>query len=199
MHAQLRRGRGDTGATLLESAIITPVLMLFVFGIFEFGFAFRDYLTVANATRDAAREASVSGDSVDADYRMLRAVQRGAAALPDGALEQIVIWDASGPGDSVPSACVSGGSQTGVCNVYTPADIAVPEHQFGCQKTSDGDPYDSPDRFWCPNDREVSVSSGNPLDYVGIYIRTTHQYITGLFGDDVVFEDTMILRVEPQE
>ena len=56
---------------------------------------------------------------------------------------------------------------------------------------------DSPDRFWCPTGREVSVGAG--LDYVGIYIRITHQYITGLFGDDVVFEDQMILKVEPQE
>ena len=194
-----RRCDGERGATLVESAIITPILLLFVFGIFEFGFAFRDYLAVANTTRDAAREASVAGNVDDADYRMLRAVERAAAALPDGAIDRIVIWEASGPKDTVPSGCANGTPQSGVCNVYSHADLTIPEIEFGCQWTGNSppDPYDSPDRFWCPDDREVSVGSG--LDYVGIYIRITHTYITGLFGDSVVFEDQLILKVEPQE
>ncbi len=197
MLSRQRRVRGDNGSTLVESAIITPVLLLFVFGIFEFGFAFRDYLGVANATRDGAREASVAGNALDADYRMLRAIERASAALPDGALERIVVWEATGPDDTVPAGCANGTASTGVCNVYSGADLTVPETSFGCQAVASGDPVDSPDRFWCPTGREVSVGAG--LDYVGIYIRITHQYITGLFGDDVVFEDQMILKVEPQE
>lgn len=201
MHSRHRRAHGDSGATLLESAIVTPVLLLFIFGIFEFGFAFRDYLTVANSTRDAARESSVAGNVLDADYRMLRAIERGSAALPDDAIERIVVWEASGPSDTVPSSCANGtpddGSGGEFCNVYTWADLTVPETDFGCQSTAAGDPVNSPDRFWCPADREVSVGTG--LDYVGVYVRITHEYITGLFGDDVVFEDQMILKVEPQE
>lgn len=196
-----RRCHGERGATLVESAIITPVLLLLVFGIFEFGFAFRDYLAVANSTRDAAREASVAGDVADADYRMLRAVERASAALPDGAIDRIVIWEAAGPTDTVPSGCAGGTASAGSggvwCNVYSDADLSTPEVQFGCQEIALGDPYDSPDRFWCPSDREVSVGSG--LDYVGVYMKITHSYITGLFGDDVVFEDQLILKVEPQE
>ena len=197
MLSRHRRGHGDNGSTLVESAVVTPVLLLFIFGIFEFGFAFRDYLAVANSTRDAAREASVAGNVLDSDYRMMRAIERASAALPDGALERIVIWEASGPTDTVPNGCENGTAAVGLCNVYTGNDLTLPEASFGCQEIAAGDPVDSPDRFWCPSDREVSVGAG--LDYVGIYIRITHQYITGLFGDDVVFEDQMILKVEPQE
>ena len=200
MLSRHRRGHGDNGSTLVESAVVTPVLLLMIFGIFEFGFAFRDYLAVANSTRDAAREASVAGNVRDADYRMLRAIERASAALPDGSIEQIVIWEATGPDDSVPAVCTGAAQGTaGVCNVYQSSDLSVPEANFGCQSTlnSPPDPIDSPDRFWCPADRQVSVGSG--LDYVGVYIRITHEYITGLFGDDVVFEDQMILKVEPQE
>jgi len=192
-----RRARGSRGATLVEAAIITPVFLLFIFGIFEFGFAFRDFLGVANVTRDAARESSVAGDITDADYRMLRAVQRSGAALPDGAIDRLVIFEATGPTDDVPAACKAGTPVTGVCNVYSSADLTIPEIEFGCQEVALGDPYDSPDRFWCPRDREVSVGSG--LDYVGIYVRITHDYITGLFGNSVTFEDQMILKMEPQE
>ena len=185
---------------MVESAVVTPVLLLFIFGIFEFGFAFRDYLAVANSTLDAAREASVAGNVLDADYRMLRAIDRASAALPDGAIEEIIIWEASGPNDSVPGGCLGAATGTDdVCNVYDSSDLNLPEANFGCQWTGNTppDPVDSPDRFWCPGDRQVSIGSG--LDYVGVYIRITHEYITGLFGDDVVFEDQMILKIEPQE
>ncbi len=200
MLSRHRRGHGDNGSTLVESAVVTPVLLLFIFGIFEFGFAFRDYLAVANSTRDAAREASVAGNVLDADYRMLRAIERASAALPDGAIEEIVIWEASGPTDTVPTGCRGATVGTDdVCNVYDSADLNLPEANFGCQWTGNSPPdlIDSPDRFWCPGDREVSVGAG--LDYVGVYIRITHEYITGLFGDEVVFEDQMILKIEPQE
>ncbi len=180
---------------LVESAIITPILLLFIFAIFEFGFAFRNYLGVSNVVRDAAREASVAGNNGDADYRMLRAIERAAAALPDNALEIIVIFEATGPNANVPSGCKSGTASVGVCNVYTSSSLLLDDTQFGCQ-TTPIDPINSLDRFWCPYDREVSAGAG--LDYVGVYVRSTHDYVTGFFGNSVTFEDQMILKVEPQ-
>ncbi|MFT5202194.1 MAG: hypothetical protein ACI9C1_001580 [Candidatus Aldehydirespiratoraceae bacterium] len=193
------RTRGERGATLLESALITPLLLLFVFGIFEFGFAFRDYLTVANATRDGAREASVAGNVADTDYRTLRSIKRAAAALPTDGLDLVVIFKASGPTETVPATCAAGTSVVDVCNVYTPSDFNLVEAEWGCQSTANTppDPINSPDLSWCPKDRQVSTGSG--LDYVGIYIQATHEYVTGLFGDRIVFEDQMILKVEPHD
>ncbi|MEM9200793.1 MAG: TadE family protein [Actinomycetota bacterium] len=177
----------------MESAVVTPVLLLLVFGIMEFGFAFRDYLAAANATRDGAREASVAGSGLDADYRILRSVARASASLPDGAIEQLVIWEATGPDDSVPDACRTSGSQAGLCNVYSSTQLRLAPDNFGC----DAGPPADVDIAWCPSEREVSV--GSRLDYIGVYIRISHEYITGLFGDDITFEDHMILKVEPQE
>lgn len=191
-----RRGRGERGATLVESALITPVLLLFVFGIFEFGFAFRDYLTVANSTRDGVREASVAGNNGDADYRMLRAIQRASAALPDDGLDLIVVYKASGPNSPVPAGCAAGTPQAGVCNVYTASALNLDSTQFGCLEIANGDPIDSLDRHWCPYDREVSAGTG--LDYIGVFIKSRHDYVTGLFGSSIDFDDEMILKVEPQ-
>lgn len=190
-----RRMRGDSGAAIVEAAIVSPVLLLFIFGIFEFGFAFRDYLSVASATRDGAREASVAGNTADADYRMMRAIQRGSAALPDGAIERVVVFKASGPGDMPTSGCMAGTSAINVCNVYEPADFNRTVDEFKCDPAYDPEP--DPDRYWCPFDREVSVGSG--LDYVGVWIRVHHDYVTGLFGSSVTFEDVVVLKVEPQE
>ncbi len=186
-----RRGHGDRGAVLVESAIITPVLILFLFGIFEFGLAFRDYLTVANSARDGARTASVAGAELDADYRTLSAISRAAAVLPDDAIQEIIIYKASGP-DADPAAnCQSAGE----CNIYQASDLQRPAEEFGCDISTIAP--NAPDRFWCPNTRETSVGTG--LDYIGVKIIVNHEYVTGLFGADVELDDRMILKVEPQE
>ena len=62
----LRRPRpgasaGDRGVrSIAEAAILTPLYIVFIFGILEFGGAFRDYLTLNNASGAGAREASIS-------------------------------------------------------------------------------------------------------------------------------------------
>lgn len=184
---------------MVEAGIITPVLLLFVFGIFEFGFAFRDYLAAANSTRDGVREASVGGNVADADYRMLRAIERASAALPDNTIERIVVFRASGPEGEIPGACKTTTAAATLtandCNLYLPDDFSLDETEFGCDPSFN--PTPDPDRHWCPTDRVVSVGSG--LDYVGVYMRVRHDYITGLFGSSITFEDTSILKVEPQE
>ena len=46
-----RRRSGDRGASAVEAAIVTPVVMAMLFGIIEFGFFFKDYLAVAAGVR----------------------------------------------------------------------------------------------------------------------------------------------------
>jgi hypothetical protein len=61
--ARVRADRAkERGATLVEFALIAPVLMLLVFGIIEFGFAFNDYLEVRSAAREGARLAAVNNN-----------------------------------------------------------------------------------------------------------------------------------------
>ena len=69
-----RRARGERGSVLVEAAFITPVLFFLLFSILEFGMAFRDYLAVANTTRDGARAASVYGNDSSADFDILQTI-----------------------------------------------------------------------------------------------------------------------------
>jgi hypothetical protein len=183
---------------MVEAAIVTPVLLLFVFGIFEFGFAFRDYLAVANSTRDGAREASVAGNVGDADYRMMRAIERASAALPEGTIDRIVVFKATAADGTIPDICKTTTSAVTLasnsCNIYDGDDFGLGEDQYGCDATAN--PIPDPDRHWCPTDRIVSVGE---LDFVGVYMRVSHTYLTGLFGSTVTFEDSSVLKVEPQE
>ena len=51
--------RSRTGQTLVEFAIILPVFILILIGIFDFGRAVYAYHTLLNASREAARQAVV--------------------------------------------------------------------------------------------------------------------------------------------
>lgn len=176
-----------------------PLFFMLVFGILEFGFAFRNYLTVANGTRDGARTGATAGNVASADRQVLQAIRSSTSAMPASQIEQIVIFRATGPQDEVPEACAVAGSlgQKGerACNVYTPADFALAASQFDC----DG-PGIAPDDNWCPADRKVAVGGiHGPPDYLGVWIRVRYDYITGLFpGDGLVFEDTTVMRLEPR-
>ena len=47
--------KDQTGASAVEFAIILPLLVVFVFGIIEFGLIFYNKAMLTNASREAAR------------------------------------------------------------------------------------------------------------------------------------------------
>ncbi len=74
-----RRSRGKRrGSTLIEFALIVPVLLAIVMGIIEFGWQVRNQLTVANAAREGARYASVGKKTTEITAR----IKSMAASIP---------------------------------------------------------------------------------------------------------------------
>jgi hypothetical protein len=193
-----RESRDERGATLIEAAIMLPLFFFLVFGILEFGFAFRNYLTVANGTREGARMATIVGNQADADFRILEGIESAMSAMNEDDIIRIVVWHASSSDDTVSSGCLDGVASNDLgeeCNVYTPASFAVALDQFDC-----GGPGTAPDDSWCPANRKTATTGTfGPPDYVGITIQVEYDYITGLFpGDGMVFTDTTIMRIEPR-
>lgn len=54
-----RLARDERGSPAVEFALIAPVLMLFLFGIVQFGFAFYTYNEMLNGAREGARRLAV--------------------------------------------------------------------------------------------------------------------------------------------
>lgn len=50
-----RRGRTERGQGMVEFALVAPVLLMLVFGVFDFGRALSNEITVTNSARDGAR------------------------------------------------------------------------------------------------------------------------------------------------
>jgi Flp pilus assembly protein TadG len=57
------RDGDQRGAALIEFAILTPLLVLLVFGIIEFGWLFGQFNDIRHASREGARFAAVNGGS----------------------------------------------------------------------------------------------------------------------------------------
>ena len=193
-----RRQAGDRGAALVEAAFITPVFALLIFGILEFGLTFRDYLTVANVSRDSARGASAFGDGLYTDYNVIQIAKQSSKGFRPNEIRRLVIFDAGSVNGSILNSshpahgCLTAGNGiAGVCNVYRSSDLYRPKSDFGCRTDL------ALDRFWCPTTREVRASG--PPDYVGVYILARHDFITGLFGPGMDLSDEIIMRIEPQD
>ena len=73
--------RDQRGQTMAEFAIVFPVLAVVLFGIFQFGVLFNNYLTLTDAVRTGAREAAVARQTADPVAAATTAVRNSAEQL----------------------------------------------------------------------------------------------------------------------
>jgi len=57
--------RNEKGQSLVEFAILLPVLLLLLMGILEFGLMLNSYLTINNSAREGARLGIVAGSNIE--------------------------------------------------------------------------------------------------------------------------------------
>jgi len=109
MAALIRRLRkSDTGSAVIEMALVTPLLLLLILGMVDFGFLFQRYVVLTNAAAEGARVASLPGYSLpDVQTRVAQYARAGGIALADGPVtanrfpETIVSAGGSSPGSRV--------------------------------------------------------------------------------------------------
>ena len=103
--------RGSSGATLIEAAILTPLLLLLTFSIVDFASMFYCYLALENgvsqATRFAVTGATLGGGSRDASIRAAMRDATPTLTIPDSAFsfsympkgKGAFVAGSGGPGD----------------------------------------------------------------------------------------------------
>jgi Flp pilus assembly protein TadG len=182
-------GRDERGVALVEAAIVTPLLLMLVFGIIEFGLLFKDSLTIANAARAGARVGTSQGNDPMADYQILQAVAGASGSL--ASVTKVIVFDATGPNGAVPAACVSSSvGVAGVCNVYTAADLTVDAVTFASAGYTNDD-------YWPSASRITSLSAANGPDYLGVWVQAHHTSVVQLIVGDRDLTDTVVMRMEP--
>lgn len=103
-HKRTASRLGEKGAAAVEFALIVPIFLVLVLGIFEFGRAFNIQVSLSEAAREAARYAAIN--YADAGYSDADAQNAGVEAAPSVDLDPDDVelaYDAGAcsPGDNV--------------------------------------------------------------------------------------------------
>ncbi|MEA3502293.1 MAG: TadE/TadG family type IV pilus assembly protein, partial [Actinomycetota bacterium] len=167
------RGSGERGASAVEFAIVLPVLVLILFGIFEYGLLFREKLTIASAAASSARTGATMGTRAEADFAILQALEAGLYDQVDSSvLIQVDIFKAN------PIT----GAKTAVLNRYTYVAANV-----GCKWNPCPDPslgavtYGVPSDWGDPAGRDTTLNpGGGGLDVLGVEVFYHHTAVTAL-------------------
>lgn len=208
-----RRLADDSGAVMVEAALITPLFMFLLFGTLEFGGLFRNYLTLNDATASGARGAAIAGNQANADYQILQGIKFSTSALTKSGIKKIIVYKATDSTTAAPANCkaltptgtsavgISGGSNP--CNVYAASNLNTPENGgfSDCSISGSPGPPATPPSLqwhWCPASRKFAATGANgPPDFAGVYIEFEHHWFTGMFGNEVTVTSTTVTRLEP--
>ena len=114
------------GQSLVEFALVLPILLLIVVGILEFGIAFRTFQVVTNAAREGARTAVLGTDFETVERVVVDYVRSGG--LDDGRSDFVLLFECEDRPGSVPNPdggppCTTG--QTARVQVDYPISFAV--------------------------------------------------------------------------
>lgn len=201
MHRRMRI-KSSRGAVVVEAALVTPVLMLMVFGIVELAFLLKDDVAVTSLVRQGGRTASSalaahqgqssatspwcvtptcsSGRAPELADLTALAMQRAGSALPGGSIRELWIYKAASDGYPI-------GNSGKFVNCSTDCVI----YQWDAQDNR----FAYYSGTWTASD--INACSGDTLDSVGVYLRATHTFVTGLFSHSVDISDHAVFTFEP--
>jgi len=176
---------------MVEAALVLPVMILIVLGIIEFGLVFTSYSTTTASTRSGARLAATSYAQAGPVPTAQDAALTQIAAATAADLE--VLTNATPVGmavyrvdpastDGAPSGGFPGPNMAGGCT----SNCVKFTWNAGTQKmTKTGGSWTNPD------------ACGTAVDSIGVFVETSHDYITGLFGQTQTVTGHTVMRLEP--
>jgi hypothetical protein len=172
-----RQRRGpENGATIVEFAIVFPVVLMVILAIAEFGIGFKDWLSISHAAREGVRIGAIAGNDTSADIAVLRAVEQAMSGENMGDLVDVTISNPDAPGETT-SYAWSGSTACRWVPCPDPAESS----------------YVTP--IWDPVGRKVST----PTQRIEVSIAFRHDWATGLFtSGPTTWTKTVIMDIEPQ-
>ena len=79
--------RNEQGQTMVEFALVVPILCIVLFGVLQFGALYNDYVTLTDASRVGARKAAVSRHEANPEGAAEAAARASAPGLDPGDLQ----------------------------------------------------------------------------------------------------------------
>jgi Flp pilus assembly protein TadG len=132
----LRRRDKETGAVLVEFALVAPLIFLLLFGIIDFSLLMFSYISVRQGTSAGAREVAVIGTSPPAAQSCTTA--GSFAGIDNGEAQNMICYTKSHIGMNAANTRVSVWFNTTSCNgaCYAAGDPVVVCTQYPASSTT---------------------------------------------------------------
>jgi Flp pilus assembly protein TadG len=185
-----RRQRSERGAVAVEAALVTPLLMLLVFGIIEMSLLMRDASGVTNQVRAAARIAATeagAGTPVSSSTPTLaddavNAIQNAGSSMALSSVNWVLVYQANQYGYPMPATNQTSVACTTNCIKYV---WSTSSNKFVRSSGS-----------W--NTATVNACVNDPnRQSVGVAMSARHTWVTGLFGAGVDVPARLMMQFEP--
>jgi Flp pilus assembly protein TadG len=135
-----RRAASEAGGSLVEFAIVLPVLLLIVTGVFTFGIALNNYLELTDAVGIGGRQLAISrGQTTDPCATAVSAIENAAPSLNPASYTSwtFVLNGTSYSGTS----CSSSSTTTGAAGNLSQGKSAQVKVEYPCNLTVYGINY----------------------------------------------------------
>jgi hypothetical protein len=167
----------DRGVAAVEAAIITPIFLLLVIGIIEFGLAFKDQLAVTSAVRAGARIASAEPRTTTFATDAAAQVAREGSALDMSDVDALWVYQADASGHPVGAGGTFDSCSTN-CDVFS----------------WNGSTFVQTGGAW--NVTSQNACQGTQ-DSVGVYLSFRHPSVTQAFFSSLGLSSYTVMRFEP--
>ncbi len=179
------RQRGDRGAVAVEAALITPILILLVFGIIEFGLVFKDQLGLTSSVRAGARIASAEPRKATFAQDAADQVAREGGALRMASVKELWVYKAD------PAFLTTRGTPVGGSGTFTTCTVCVKftwnasQNKFLPSSTT-----------WTSLQQNACQGDVN-RESVGVYLKFDHDAVTGLLFNSLMLDSHTVMSLEP--
>ncbi|MGI9666020.1 MAG: TadE/TadG family type IV pilus assembly protein [Acidimicrobiia bacterium] len=163
------RRKRETGATMVEFAIILPIFVALLFGIIELGLAFYNRTVVDDATQAGGRVGAAVGNDIDVDLFVLETIGSEVDQLPNGGVgivKFVEIFEVN-----------AAGNPTSELNFYEYTYTPDPTQCDWSPCPQGSTPANYNGWTWRPDERSVKVGD---LDTIGVKVYFAHNWITGV-------------------
>jgi hypothetical protein len=207
----MRRGGGrlrherreEGGAVTVEAALLTPVIFLIIFGLFDAALLLRDYAGASSAARVGVRIASTGADSgacVSQPEDLSPCPANGAPELAQLAADQVATSASAVPKGSFQYILVYKANDAGFPGART-TRIPLAECLTECvayRWSAAQERFRYAQGTW--DSRTISACA-NPargaLDSVGVQIGIRHDFVAGALGSGMDVTDHAVMKFEP--
>jgi Flp pilus assembly protein TadG len=171
--------RDDRGVAAVEAAIITPIFLLVVIGVIEFGLAFKDQLAITSAVRAGARIASAEPRIATFATDAASQVAREGSAIDMGDVQALWVYQADASGHPMGAGGTFNSCATN-CVQFTWSSSSNTFVQTG--------------GTWNATSQNACQGS---QDAVGVYLSFKHPGVTQVFFNWLGLSSYTVMRFEP--